>query len=232
MYSKIKMKLKVAMGLICGLIVLVFYQNCSGKKNYTSDSQSLVSEQDVTVNKAMEILATKCSSCHDSAIKAGGVDVLNLDEMLARGVVIPNEPQLSLLFTQIQTGKMPPGKSLGVADVKAISDWIALGFTSAPVIGALPPATAVPLNATFAGVNTNILRTKCLGCHNANNQSGGVSFATYTSTMNTVQRTIPMQSSLYTSVAVRLTMPKGGAALNAAETKAIFDWITAGAANN
>ena len=152
--------------------------------------------------------------------------------MLAKGVIIPNEPLLSVLFTEIQAGRMPPSKALGSTEIQAISDWIALGFSTAPVVGTLPPNTAIPLGPTFTSINENILKTKCLGCHNATNLSGGSSFATYTSTMNTVQRTLPLSSSLYTSVAVRLTMPKGSAALNGAETKAIFDWITAGALNN
>lgn len=233
MFSKIKVKVKIVITVLCGFIVLIAYQNCSGKKLDEASSQaSSATEQDVATDKALTILARKCSSCHDSNIKAGGVDVLDLNDMLARGVVVPNEPLLSRLFTEVQSGSMPPASALSTSDVQAISDWIALGFKTAPVIGPLPPGTAIPLAANFASINANILKTKCLGCHNANNLSGGVSYSTYVSTMNTVQRTLPMSSSLYTAVAVRNTMPKGGALLNAAEAKAIFDWISAGALNN
>lgn len=232
MYSKIKVKVKLIIILIFGFIVLVAYQNCSGGKkgDVGGDSEDFSSEQTVVSNKALTILATKCSSCHDSSIKAGGVDVLNLDEMLALGVVVPNEPLLSLLFTEVQSGQMPPNKALSVAEIQTISDWIQLGFATAPVIGTLPPGTAIPLGPTFASINANILSKRCLGCHNVGNPAGGVSYSTYASTMNTVQRTLPLQSTMYTSVATRMTMPKSGGALNAAETKAIFDWITAGAA--
>lgn len=231
MYSKIKAKLKLIITMIFGLIVLIAYQNCSGgKKGDAGSSQDFASEQDIVSNKALTILATKCSSCHDSTIKAGGVDVLNLDEMLATGVVVPNEPLLSQLFTRVQSGQMPPNKPLSIAEIQTISDWIQLGFTIAPVIRTLPPDTAIPLGPTFASINANILSKRCLGCHNVGNPSGGVSFSTYASAMNTVQRTLPLQSTMYTSVAVRMTMPKSGGGLNAAETKAIFDWITSGAA--
>ncbi len=227
---KIRAKLKLITAVLAGFVVLVSYQNCSSKKNYSS--QSSTSEQELATNKALTLLATQCSSCHDSNIKAGGIDVLNLNEMLARGVVVPNEPLLSVLFTEVQAGRMPPSKALGYSDIQALSDWIALGFSTAPTIGTLPPNTIIPLGPTFTSINENILKVKCLGCHNAGNLSGGNNFGTYASTMNTVQRTLPLSSSLYTAVAVRLTMPKGRAALNAAETKAIFDWITAGALNN
>lgn len=232
MYSKIKVKFKIITTLIFGGILLIAYQNCSGGKKGDDGAQDFSSEQTVVSNRALTILATKCSSCHDSTIKAGGVDVLNLDEMLARGVVVPNEPLLSLIFTKVQSGQMPPSSPLSIAEIQAISDWIQLGFSTAPVIGTLPGGTVIPLAPTYASINANILSKRCLGCHNAGNPSGGTSFSTYTSTMNTVQRTLPLQSSLYTSTAVRMTMPKTGGALNAAETKAIFDWITAGAANN
>lgn len=233
MYSKIKVKLKIITTLIFGFILLVAYQNCSGgKKGDGGGTGDFASEQAVVSNRALTILATKCSSCHDSTIKAGGVDVLNLDEMLARGVVVPNEPLLSLVFTKVQSGEMPPTGPLSITEIQAISDWIQLGFATAPVIGTLPVGTVIPLAPTYASIYANILSRRCLGCHNAGNLSGGNSFATYASTMNTVQRTLPLQSSLYTATAVRMTMPKTGGPLNAAETKAIFDWITAGAANN
>ena len=233
MYSKIKVKLKIIITLIFGFIVLVAYQNCSGgKKGGGGGSDEFSSQQAIVSNKALTLLATKCSSCHDSAIKAGGVDVLNLNEMLAFGVVVPNEPLLSLLFTKVQSGQMPPTKALSISEIQTISDWIQLGFATAPVIGTLPVGTVIPLGPTYASIYANILSRRCLGCHNAGNLSGGNSFSTYASTMNTVQRTLPLQSTLYTSTAVRMTMPKSGGALNAAETKAIFDWITAGAANN
>lgn len=230
MYSKIKAKLKLIITVIFGFIVLVAYQNCSGGKKGDGGTSELSSEQAIVSNKALTILATKCSSCHDSTIKAGGLDVLNLDEMLALGVVVPNEPLLSVLFTRVQQGQMPPTKALSLSEIQTISDWIQLGFASAPVIGNLPPATVIPLGPNYASINANILSRRCLGCHNVANPNGGVSFSTYASTMNTVQRTLPLQSTMYTAVAVRMTMPKSGGALNAAETKAIFDWITAGAA--
>lgn len=231
MYGKVKVKLKIITTLIFAFIVLVAYQNCSGGKKGDA-SEGYASEQAIATNKALTILATKCSSCHNSSIKAGGIDVLNLDEMLAYGIVVPNEPLLSLLFTKVQSGQMPPTKALSNAEIQAISDWIQLGFTTAPVIGNLPPGTVIPLAPNYTSINANILSKRCLGCHNVGNPSGGVSFSTYASAMNTVQRTLPLQSSMYTATAVRRVMPPSGGALNAAETKAIFDWITAGAANN
>ncbi|MBC7464796.1 MAG: hypothetical protein H7256_02290 [Bdellovibrio sp.] len=222
-----------SIGLAVGSLVLIFaYQNCA--KPYVSGSGSAtgLSQQDIVQQKAMQVLTTRCSSCHSSSLKSGGVDVLDINEMLALGIIIPGEPSLSLIFTEIQGGTMPPSKSLAQADIDAVYNWIADGFKDGSNVTPITPTTPTTLEAKYASIYTKILQPKCLGCHNSNS-SNGVSFASYTSTMNTVQKTLPLSSALYTSVATRKTMPQGSpGSLSAAETKAISDWITAGALNN
>jgi mono/diheme cytochrome c family protein len=228
--SKVK-----SIGVVMGSLVLILaYQNCA--KPFVNGSGSMVglSEQDIIEEKAMKVLVSKCSSCHSSTVKSGGVDVMDINEMLALGVIIPGEPSLSLVFTQIQGGAMPPSSALAQADIEAVYNWIADGFKGGTTVTPItPPTPTVPvaLEAKYASIYTKILEPKCLGCHNANSRNG-VNFATYTGTMNTVQRTLPLSSSLYTSVATRKTMPKSSGFLTTAENKAIFDWITAGALNN
>lgn len=212
-------------------ILTLTFQNCS-KPGLSSGGLSSLTEQDIKIQKAMMVLTTQCSSCHNSEIRSGGIDVLNMNEMLALGVVVPGEPSLSLIFTEIQTGVMPPSKALAQADVDAVYNWILDSAKPAGSIALPPAAGPIPLEGKYASIFKNILQPKCLGCHNAGSQNG-VSFATYTATMNTVQKTLPLSSGLYTSVAIRRTMPKGSpGSLSAAETKAINDWITAGALNN
>lgn len=222
-----------SIGLAVGSLVLILaYQNCA--KPYVSGSglSEGLSQQDLTQQKAMQVLTTRCSSCHSSSLKSGGIDVLDINEMLALGVVVPGEPSLSLVFTEIQGGTMPPSKSLAQADIDAVYNWIADGFKDGSTVTPITPTTPAVLEAKYASIYVKILQPKCLGCHNSGS-SNGVSFASYTATMNTVQKTLPLSSSLYTSVATRKTMPKGSpGSLSAAETKAISDWITAGALNN
>lgn len=222
-----------SVGFVVGSLVLVLaYQNCA--KPFVSGSGAVegLSQQDLVQQKALQVLTTRCSSCHSSSLKSGGIDVLDINEMLALGVVIPGEPSLSLIFTQIQAGTMPPSKSLAQADIDAVYNWIADGFKDAAPVTPITPTMPVALEAKYASIYAKILQPKCLGCHNSGS-SNGVSFASYTATMNTVQKTLPLSSSLYTSVATRKTMPKGSpGSLSTAETKAISDWITAGALNN
>lgn len=216
---------------LASFVLTLTFQNCS-KPGLSSSGLSSLTEQDFKIQKAMTVLTTQCSSCHNSEMRSGGIDVLNMNEMLALGVVVPGEPSLSLIFTEIQTGAMPPSKSLAQADVDAVYNWILDSSKPTGAIALPVMAGPIPLEGKYMSIFKNILQPKCLGCHNAGSQNG-VSFATYTSTMNTVQKTLPLSSGLYTSVATRRTMPKGSpGSLSDAETKAINDWISAGALNN
>jgi hypothetical protein len=93
------------------------------------------------------------------------------------------------------------------------------------------------LTATFASIKANITDRQCLSCHNATNASGGVRYDNYADATSARSVTIgtPASSRLYvTSLGANASMTtgKGKGALTAAESKAILDWITAGALNN
>jgi len=227
-----KSRIRTASFVAGSLVLVLSYQNCSNSFVNSSGLSSGITEQDIMQQKAMQVLTTRCSSCHNADLKSGGVDVLSVNDMLALGIVIPGEPSLSLVFTQIQNGSMPPSKPLAQAEVDAVFSWISEGFKDSTPVITPPPPTPTTLEPKYASIYTKILQPKCLGCHNSGS-SNGVSFSSYNATMNTVQKTLPLSSALYTAVATRRTMPKGApGSLSAAETKAIFDWITAGAANN
>jgi uncharacterized membrane protein len=232
MKNVIKTKIKLVLGLVAGFVVLVSYQNCAKPVSQSSYVVSGLTELDIAESKALQVLTTRCSSCHSADVPSGGVDVLSVDSLLASGAVIPTEPGLSPLFQAVSGGSMPPSKPLAQDEILAISDWITKMQKDTGVT--LPPGQQpLPLGPNYASIYQNVLRVSCLGCHNSGNARGGVSFSTYAATMNTVQRTLPNNSSLYTSIAVRNTMPQGaGGSLSADQKRAIFDWITAGAANN
>lgn len=232
MMKIVKGKIKTVLILIAGLVTVVFYQNCSKPVSQSSYVVSGLTELDIAEQKALMVLTAKCSNCHSADIPSGGVDVLDVNSLLASGAIVPTEPGLSPLFQAISSGSMPPSKPLAQEDIVAVSDWILK--MQKDTGAALPPGTApLPLGPTYASIYQNVLRVSCVGCHNAGNPRGGVSYSDYNATMTTVQRTLPMSSTLYTSIAVRNTMPQGaGGSLTADQKRAIFDWITAGALNN
>lgn len=232
MKNVIKTKFKIGLGLVASFLVVVSYQNCAKPVSQSSYVVSGLTELDIAESRAMQVLTTQCSSCHSVDVPSGGVDVLSIDSLLASGAVVPTEPGLSPLFQAITSGSMPPGRAMAQDDIMAISDWITKMQKDTGVT--LPPGgQPIPLGPTYASIYQNVLRPSCLGCHNSTNARGGVSYSTYAAAMNTVQRTLPNNSSLYTSIAVRNTMPQNaGGSLTADQKRAIFDWITAGANNN
>lgn len=231
MKTSVRVKIKSILLISCSFMTVLFYQNCSKPVSQSSSLVDGLTDQDIATQKALYILTTKCSSCHNSESPTGGVDVTTLDQMLASGAVVPTEPGLSPLFQAISEGSMPPSRALAQDDILAVSDWIAKMGKDTPVN--LPPDTPIPLGPNFASINRNILRPKCLSCHNSSNSRGGVSFSSYASASNTVQRGSPAGSSLYTSITrTTNTMPQGGANLSSEEKTAISGWITSGGNND
>lgn len=218
-------KLRFAAVVVIGLVTSVAFQNCA--KQSSGPSEAPVDTQLMLEQQAMSVLTTRCMSCHNSESKAGGVDVTNINELLAIGLVIPAEPSLSLIYTTASSYHQ--SQNLSQNEVKAIHAWITDGFKNDTPVTPLPTGETKP---TWVSIKANIIDTNCLGCHGTNQQSGGVSFATYNLAMNTVQRGVPNQSALYTSVAVRMTMPRGRAALSTADRNIIAQWISLGAPEN
>jgi uncharacterized membrane protein len=232
MRTKAENKVKSVAIVIFSFLTVIFYQNCSKPVSQSSMLASDLTEQDIVQEKAMSTLTSKCSKCHNTDLPTGGIDVMNIDEMLASGAIIPNEPSLSPLFEAITSGRMPPSKPLSQEDIESISHWIT-AYGSEDTGITLPPGQAIPLGPTYKSIYRNILVRNCIKCHSSNKSDGGLSFSTYAATMNSVQRTFPNSSTLYTSVAVRNTMPKSApGSLTTEERKAIFDWIAAGALDN
>lgn len=228
--KSMKVKIKSVLILSFSFMTVLFYQNCSKPVSQSSSLVSGLTSFDIVEQKAIAVLNAKCATCHNASSPNGGV-VMDMDSLLASGAVVPTEPGISPLFQAISNGRMPPSRPMAQEDIMAISEWITKMSKDGGVV--LPPDAPLPLGPTFASISKNILVPKCLRCHNAANSAGGVNYATYNSASNTVQKTLPMNSSFYTSVAVRNTMPKDApGSLSTDERTAIFNWITAGGANN
>lgn len=73
------------------------------------------------------ILAGTCLECHGGASK-GGLDLRTRASALLGGesgpVIVPGDPEQSLLFQYVRDGKMPPKRPLDAAQVDAIRQWL------------------------------------------------------------------------------------------------------------
>ena len=125
------------------------------------------------------------------------------------------------------------GMSLAAAAF-AISTGCAFpdGNSAAPAVPANGGNKVQSLNS-FASLKANIIDAKCTQCHSGSRVKGGVDLSTFASIMAQPGLAVPGQpeaSRIFTEVATG-SMPDGGPALAAEETKAIRDWILAGAPN-
>ena len=210
---------------------IVLFQNCSPSHTSSNESKTLpgpIGTPEGTLalqGTSIEILSARCYSCHNPNNPSGSIaDITDVDELLYKRLIIPGEPQLSLLLTEVQSGNMPQNSEpLDASLVKIVNDWI-VGLKAAPPPGG---GTVITLGPTYSAINNLIIKPKCLNCHNSTSAAGGVSFSTFQQLMNTVVAGNPGASVFYTEI-IGNTMPPNGP-LSQPEKDAIMQWITSGA---
>jgi hypothetical protein len=141
-------------------------QNCGPSFSVTpillGSEQSASTGNDNLQSKAISILETKCTTCHTDQPLGGPANISNVSEMIATGIIVPGRPDLSPMYTQIDSGAMPQVGSLTIDEIDTIHAWIlSLAIvpdptpTPTPGPGATPiptptprPATPTPIGAT------------------------------------------------------------------------------------
>ena len=189
--------------------------------------------------KAITILQNACYSCHGTTAAGGLNQITDAAYLISAGQVVPGNALGSKLYQRMLGGTaamplpmMPPAGKLNAADLSLIADWINAG-AAAPAPGTTsPPPTLPPLAATYASIQANILGPKCIACHGPTRAEKGVRYDSYTLTLATVTKTLPLKSLLFT-ICESETMPlRPAPKLTANELTVLSAWITAGAANN
>jgi mono/diheme cytochrome c family protein len=99
-----------------------------------------------------------------------------------------------------------------------------------PVVPPTGAGTAAP-EVTFTQLNQDIIQPKCISCHSASADSGGVDLGSYAGVAAQVVAGNPAQSTLYLQVESG-QMPKGGPALSESELAEVYNWIAQGAQND
>lgn len=75
--------------------------------------------------QSLKILQTHCASCHDQVASGGISGILNVDHLIASGLIIPGESNRGRLITAIAIGKMPPAPgSVPVQDIITLRNWV------------------------------------------------------------------------------------------------------------
>jgi hypothetical protein len=83
--------------------------------------------------QARNILRARCLACHGEDARAG-VKVLDRDLLAQRKLILPGDPEGSLLLDLVDGGSMPPGKFAKVpqSDRDTLREWIRAGAPAFP----------------------------------------------------------------------------------------------------
>ncbi|MCA9061194.1 MAG: hypothetical protein KDA85_21925, partial [Planctomycetaceae bacterium] len=111
-------------------------------------------ESKLTQHDVIPIVLLRCATCHGARLQRGGVDMRSVASMKQSGdrgsVLIPGDPDQSLMIQRIESEACPPRDQLlkyfvrrpGQAEVQTLRNWIAAG---APEVDVTPDvATTEP----------------------------------------------------------------------------------------
>jgi mono/diheme cytochrome c family protein len=144
----------------------------------TSPSEAFVSVPPLPANVA-QIFQAHCVQCHTSAPQDQGHigSILDVNNLLLRGLIIPAKPELSPIIQKTSTGEMPiGGPRLSFSDLTTLRTWIA----------ALPPSTLpsgptpTPGGNGSVPVSIRIPTTSVLQLHVNPNRDGNFVEPTFT----------------------------------------------------
>ena len=82
-------------------------------------------------HEVLPLLEKKCIQCHGGEQTMAELDLTTFDSVLKGGIsgppITPGHPEMSLLWTMIESEKMPVGSPLNAADKQFLKDWIVNG---------------------------------------------------------------------------------------------------------
>lgn len=132
-----------------------------------------------TFDAVRPILEAKCAKCHNDKVAKADLKLDSVTNILKGGesgpAVIAGNPDKSLLYQQVHSGAMPPGKKDRLSDVELtmVQRWIADG--AKPSLGDTQRVEFV----TQLDVIPIMLR-RCTACHGQHRQESGLDLRTKT----------------------------------------------------
>ncbi len=82
-------------------------------------------------HEVLPVLEKNCVSCHGGDHTMAELDLTKFDSVLKGGVsgppITPGHPEMSLMWTMIESGKMPVGREISAAEKQLLKAWIENG---------------------------------------------------------------------------------------------------------
>lgn len=169
------------------------------------------------------------SGCHDADTRAGGYQLDNHTNIIARGIIASNgadSKMYKVLIDSNSAAVMPPSYNNALTDSQKnlIKTWINEGAKNTTNCSSCDSS-----KFTFAANIQPILQTHCLGCHGGVAIDGGfIPLDNYDGVKQLVKKLYPSVSHAENAD----PMPKIGNKLNDCKIATIRKWIDAGAPNN
>lgn len=224
-------------------LMVLGFQNCSGKFEVKSGlaSQGFTVEQDLNLQQqSISVLDAKCAACHDAATQGGVTGILNVDHLIASGLITPGNPSAGRLIGSIEDNSMPTTGLARVTpgELSILKGWI----SSIKVVGPqptpsptpppppmIPPGMKVGANGALQTQAMGILQFQCAGCHQANSNAGSINKIMDPNSLVSLGLVTMGDSTkgrLIGSI-VGKTMPKAGSymATTPVELQVLRDWI-------
>ena len=103
-----------------------FLEQC-GSSRRTSFSRVAKVSRNKSTSLAYDLLQSKCAKCHhpNSSLGTSFSDILDVDQLLSRGIVKAGDASQSLLIEVVEDGRMPAGgPALTEAEKQILRDWV------------------------------------------------------------------------------------------------------------
>ena len=180
-------------------------------------------------NDILPLLGSNCamSGCHDATSRQNGVVLTNYTNIMKEvDAGRASNSKLYKILIEKDQDRMPPlPKSALTADQLAkIRTWINQGAKNNYC------DRCDTTNSKFSTAISPILQSRCQGCHNPSNLSGGIDLSTYPGAAS-----VGLNGKLYGTVNHTTgysPMPKSANKIPDCEIKQIKKWIDAGVPNN
>jgi hypothetical protein len=172
-------------------VLFVAFQNCSGGFVPSKEMGSLalptagagagavIDSDPVLKSQALAIIGAKCASCHDTASMGGITRILDVNHLVASGLVKAGDPTQGRLVGSIEDATMPPsGAMVAANELTTIKNWISSMTVSGTVTPGptpqppIPPGMTVASDAALKTQSLGILQVNCAGCHQSDAEGG------------------------------------------------------------
>lgn len=187
------MRLNLVLSIAFGIALFALFSRCDNSvispmpdPGPPPDTVNLCSADTLYFERdVLPVFRSSCgfTLCHNAGTQSGGVILENYTSITAPGLLVPGNPEASLIYQKITaqtiSGLMPPSPRGPLSDrnIEVIRKWIEQGAQNL----FCDPDTVcqVPATPGFAQHVWPIIDTYCEGCHSGANPFGGIFLRNY-----------------------------------------------------